>query len=295
MTAPAATPQLTVAAMRRRIADTLRRAGIESPALDARLLVGHALGLGHAQLASAAAQVLSASDIAAIEALAARRLAHEPVARIVGRKEFWGLELQLADATLVPRPETETVVEAALAAIGETSARNAPLRIVDLGTGTGAILFALLHELPQAFGVGIDVDPRAVATARDNAHMLGLQGRCCFAVSDFAAALRGAFDLVVSNPPYIATSELPRLAPEVRDYDPPRALDGGKDGLDCYRRIAAEAARLLAPNGRVVLEIGAGQSAPVSGIFETAGLVAAAPARPDLAGIPRALVFRAFP
>lgn len=292
MTRPAATPNFTVAAMRRRIADMLRNAGFESPGLDARLLVGHALGLGHAQLVAASSDVLSGQAVQAIEELAARRLAHEPVARIVGRKEFWGLQLQLSDATLVPRPETETVVEAALAAIG--AACDAPLRILDLGTGTGAILFALLHEWPHACGVGIDIDARAVATARGNAHRLGLAGRCRFAVSDFGTALRGPFELVVSNPPYIATSEVATLAPEVRDYDPPRALDGGKDGLDCYRRIAAEAARLLAPGSHLVLEIGAGQSGPVSGIFETAGLIPAAPARPDLAGIPRALVFQAF-
>jgi release factor glutamine methyltransferase len=281
----------TVAGARRLIAEALRKQEIESPELDARLLIGHALGLDHAKLATESGRILSGQDIDAINALVARRLQHEPVARITGRKEFWSLPLRVSPATLVPRPETETVVEAALAAIGDRTLR---LRIADLGTGTGAILFGLLSELPNATGVGTDIDPQALATARENARDLGLQGRSEFVLSDFGAALTERFDVVVSNPPYIAETELSNLPPDVRNYDPRLALDGGRDGLDCYRRIATESEGLLKPNGLIVVEVGAGQAASVTAIFETVALGTAAPPRPDLAGIPRALVFRAF-
>lgn len=286
--------ECTTSGARRQMAEMFRKSGIESPELDARILVGHALGLEHAELASAAARVLSRKDIDAINALAARRLRHEPVARIIGRKEFWSLPLRVSPATLVPRPETETVVEAALAVIDAGSARARPLRIVDLGIGTGAILLALLSELPNATGIGSDINPLALETARENARALRLDHRSDFVVSDFGAALGESFDLVVSNPPYIATAELPGLPSEVRDHDPQLALDGGPDGLDCYRRIAGEAARLLRPGGTVVVEIGAGQSAAVTAIFATVGLEPAAPPRADLGGMPRALVFQAL-
>lgn len=284
----------TASGARRQMAAIFRKSGIESPELDARVLVGHALGLAHAELAAAAARVLSRKEIDAINALAARRLRHEPVARIVGRKEFWSLPLRVSPATLVPRPETETVVEAALAVIDAGWARTQPLRILDLGTGTGAILLALLGELPNATGIGSDINPLALATARENARALALDHRSDFVVSDFGTALGECFDLVVSNPPYIATAELPELPSEVRDHDPRLALDGGPDGLDCYRRIAGEAVRLLKPGGTLVVEIGAGQCAAVTAIFATAGLEPAAPPRLDLAGVPRALAFQGF-
>jgi release factor glutamine methyltransferase len=186
---------------------------------------------------------------------------------------------------LVPRPETETVVETALARLDAADARERPLQIVDLGTGSGAILLALLHELPQAFGVGTDCSVAAIETARENARRLGVAPRAAFVVCDFGAAL-GGFDLVVANPPYIATAEIPTLAREVRDFDPMAALDGGADGLAAYRTIAADARRLLAPGGFLVLEVGAGQSDAVSALAGAAGLTAVA-AIPDLAGIPR--------
>jgi release factor glutamine methyltransferase len=271
----------------------LREAGIESPDLDARLLVGHALGLAHAELVAAAARLLSAQERTAIETLLTRRLAREPVARILGRKEFWSLPLNLSAATLVPRPETETLVEAALDAIAHAAPRE-QLRILDLGTGTGAILLALLSELPQARGVGCDIDPLALDTARANARDLGLAQRCEFTLSDFGAGLTGAFNLVVSNPPYIAAADLPALPPEVRDHDPRLALDGGADGLACYRTIASRIGNLLTPGGLLALEIGAGQANAVAAIFEATGLTPAAPPRADLAGIHRALVFRAL-
>jgi release factor glutamine methyltransferase len=288
---PGAAQQWTVSAARRQVAERLRNSNIESADADARILVGHALGLDRTGLASSAERMLSRQEIDAINSLAARRQRHEPVARIVGSKEFWSLPLRVSSATLVPRPETETVVEAALAFAGD---RKRALRIADLGTGTGAILLALLRELPNATGTGTDIDPQALATARDNAHALGLLDRAGFLQSDFGSALTETFDIVVSNPPYVAAPDLSTLEPEVRDYDPRLALDGGPDGLGCYRRIAAEAARLLKPGGVIVLEIGAGQAEAVTGIFGACGLKSAAPPRADLAGIPRALIFQAF-
>lgn len=282
----------SIAAARRRIAGELHAAGIESAQLDARLLIGHALGLDHAGLVANAERTLSEADNERIAKLVARRLAHEPVARILGEKEFWGMPFALSAATLVPRPETETVVEAALAALTQDDARGKPLHLADLGTGTGAILLALLKELPDASGVGADINPDALVTARENARRLGLQDRCAFVQSDFGAALSGRFDLVVSNPPYIATGEIETLPADVRDFDPILALDGGTDGLACYRRIAREAGTLLNPGALLVLEIGAGQAGAVAGLMRAGGLRPEGPPRPDLAGIPRALVFR---
>ena len=281
----------TVAGARRALANDLRAAGIDSAELDARLLVGHALGLDHAALAAAGTRALDRDEAAAIAALARRRLAREPVARIRGSKEFWSLELRIDAATLVPRPETETVVEATLAAFAADAARARRLRIADLGTGCGALLLALLTELPDAFGVGTDTSFDALLVARDNARRLRLP-RAAFLACDMSAALGAPFDLIVSNPPYIPSADIAALAPEVRDFDPRSALDGGRDGLDCYRRIAAAAAGLLAPGGAVVVEIGLGQAEGVAALFSAAGL-APVPPRPDLSGVPRALVARA--
>ncbi len=279
---------LTVDDARRTCAGRFRAGGIDSAELDARLLVGHALGLDHAALVAAGGRRLSAAEEEAIRVLANRRLAHEPVARIVGAKEFWSLNLRINAATLVPRPETETVVEVALTAIDVRGPRTRFLRIADLGTGSGAILLALLSELPNAFGIGTDLSPGALALARDNAHSLGLT-RAAFVACDMVTALRGPFDVVVSNPPYIARADLAGLAPEVRLFDPPLALDGGNDGLDAYRSIAAHVPPLLAPNGIMVVELGAGQAEPVAALFAASGLALAA-LRPDLSGVPRALV-----
>ena len=280
----------TIAEARRTWAAKFRAGGIDSPELDARLLVGHALALDHAGLAAAGARRLTAAEEDAIADVAERRLGREPVARIVGMKEFWGLNFSIDAATLVPRPETETVVEAALAAVTQRRARSRPLRIADLGTGCGAILLALLTELPDAFGVGTDSSPGALAIARHNARRLGLT-RAAFVACDMAAVLRGGFDVIVSNPPYIASGDIPILPPEVGLFDPRLALDGGPDGLDCYRAIAAAAPALLAPDGVLVVELGAGQSEPVAALFAAAGLAPSRP-RPDLSDVPRALVAR---
>jgi release factor glutamine methyltransferase len=281
----------TVAAARRRLAQTFRDCGLDTPELDARILVGHALGLDHAALAARGDEVLAADDADRIAALARRRLAREPVARILGRKEFWGLPLMLDAATLVPRPQTETVVEAALDAIDRGGARSRRLRLADLGTGSGALILALLSELPAALAIATDKSVAALACARANAAALGLGRRVDFVACDYAAAVKGPFDLVVTNPPYIAHDEIATLDPEVRDFDPKAALDGGRDGLDGYRVIAAQTSRLLAPAGHLVLELGAGQHEAVAGIVAAAGLRVTA-SRCDLSGVARALVVK---
>ena len=283
---------LSIAAARRALTQRLRDAGLDTPDLDARILVGHALKLDHAALAAHADRRLTDEEADAIAALARRRIDREPVARIVGTREFWGLPLALNADTLVPRPETETVVEAALAALGD--ARGRALRIADLGTGSGALLLALLSELPAARGVGTDISVAALTCARSNAAALGLGSRASFVACNHGAALGGAahgggFDLVVANPPYVASGDIPGLAPEVRDFDPHRALDGGPDGLAAYRAIAADARRLLAPHGLLVFELGAGQLDAVSSLTAAAGLAPAGACRGDLSGVPRAL------
>jgi len=280
----------TVGEARRAWARRLQAGGVDSPALDARILIGRALNLDHAGLAAADARPLTRPEQNAIADFAQRRLAGEPVARILGRKEFWSLDLTVGAATLLPRPETETVVEAVLAALGGAGGRAQPLHIADLGTGSGALLLALLSELPNAAGVGTDVSVAALAIARDNARRLGLQ-RAAFVACDMAAALGRRFDIVVSNPPYVASGDIAGLPAEVRLFDPPRALDGGADGLDCYRAIARAAPALLAPEGLIAVELGAGQAGPVAALFAAAGL-APAPPRPDLNGVPRALIAR---
>lgn len=282
-------PPLTLGGLRRQLATRFSAAGIDSPDLDAALLIAHALGLTTADVRLRGADPVAPEALPRIEAYAAQRLAGVPVARLVGEKEFWSLSFALSPETLVPRPDTETVVEAALATIAD---RAAPLRILDLGTGSGAILAALLVELPSAAGIGVDQSEGAVRTARDNLARAGLQGRGTVIVGDWASALGGGFDLVVSNPPYIPSIDIVGLAIEVRENDPLAALDGGADGLSSYRIIVAEAPRLLKAGGHLVLELGIGQEAEVAALAGAAGLAITGPARRDLGGIPRALVAR---
>jgi len=285
---PGLVPGMSIAAARRVVAQAFRDGHLDSSALDARLLVGHALGLDHSALASNGERQLSPHEVSAIGGLATRRLAREPVARILGRKEFWGLEFKVTPATLVPRPETEILVEATLAAIPD---RSLPLRIADFGTGSGALLLALLSEFPNAVGIGTDMSVSALAVARDNANRLGARSRAYFAACDYGSALRGPFDLVVSNPPYIASADIAGLEPEVRDYDPQLALDGGIAGLDAYRAVVAHAGRLLAQEGILVVELGAGLASSVADLMGKGGIVADAP-KPDLGGHFRALLGR---
>jgi release factor glutamine methyltransferase len=284
-------PGLRVVAARRALARMFRQAGIDTPELDARVLLQSELGLTHAEVTAAGDRALAREAIDRLSRAAARRLRREPVALITGRKEFWDLPLRVTPATLIPRPDSETVVEAALRATVDAGPRERVLLIADLGTGSGALLLALLSELPNALGVATDVSVAALAVAADNARRLLLAERTRFVGSDFGAALAGGFDLVVSNPPYVESGAIATLAPEVRDHDPRIALDGGPDGLAAYRAIAADARRLLAPSGCLVLELGRGQSEAVAALLAAAGL-AIASLREDIAGVPRALVAR---
>ena len=270
------------------VAQTFRAAGIEDADVDARILAGHALHLDRARLISQADRVLEAREVNAISGLAARRLKREPVSRILGRKEFWSLALAVTPDVLVPRPETETVVEGALDFVVRGGLRMEKLRILDIGTGSGALLVALLNELPNATGIGTDISRAALEAARINVTQFGFESRCSLIACDMAAGVQGRFDLVVSNPPYIARGDIASLAPEVRDYDPILALDGGGDGLAAYRSISADAKRLLAQGGRLFVELGAGQEPAVRKLFTNAGL-AVGVALNDLAGTPRVL------
>jgi release factor glutamine methyltransferase len=270
------------------VAHAFRAAGIEDADVDARVLAGHALHLDRARLISQTDRVLEAREVNAISGLAARRLKREPVSRILGRKEFWSFALAVTPDVLVPRPETETVVEGALDFVVRGGLRMEKLRILDIGTGSGALLVALLNELPNATGIGTDISRAALEAAQINVTQFGFEGRCSLISCDMAAGVEGQFDLVVSNPPYVARGDIASLAPEVRDYDPMMALDGGDDGLAAYRSISADAKRLLAQGGRLFVELGAGQEPNVRKIFTNAGL-AVGVARSDLTGTPRVL------
>ncbi len=285
----------TVDTARRALTARLKSGAIESAELDARLLVGHALKLDLTGLITSAQRQLTPDESARLDDFARRRLAGEPVARILGEKEFWGLPLQLSVATLVPRPDTETVVELALELLRADGVTNRPLRIADLGTGSGAILLALLSELPTAQGFGTDISEQALQTAVANAARTGLADRAKFIACDYAAGLSGLFDLIVSNPPYIRAADIGGLAVEVREYDPRAALDGGADGLDAYRALIPQAAGLLAPRAALVVEAGEGQSGLINTLMTIAGLAPTGAPKADLAGIPRAVAGRKMP
>jgi release factor glutamine methyltransferase len=280
---------LHIDAARRDIARRFRDLGIDTPDLDARILVGHALGLDHTAVMLAGERRLEAAEIARIETLATRRLGREPIARITGTKEFWSLPLKITPDVLVPRPETETVVAEALTAVDRTGARSRALRIADLGVGSGAILIALLVELPNASAIGTDRDPAALALARENARRLGVAPRAAFVACDFGAAVAPGCDLVVTNPPYIRTDEIAELDRDVRKFDPVGAIDGGLDGLAAYRVIAVHAQHLLIQGAHLIAEIGKGQGDAVAALFAAAGFGRIRIA-PDLAGISRAVV-----
>lgn len=274
--------------------DRLAAAGIDEPRREARLLVCRLLGGGPELLLGSPERELTAEEAGKVEAAVGRRAAREPLSRILGEREFWSLPFALNAATLDPRPDSETLVETVLAEITD---RDATLRLLDLGTGTGCLLLALLSELPKATGCGIDISAEAVAQAAANAQRLGLAGRARFLRHSWddglefgGLALDGApWDIIVSNPPYIASAEIAALAPEVAGYDPAAALDGGGDGLEAYRSLIPAAAAVLAPGGLLALEIGQGQAAAVEELLVAAGLRPLRRAR-DLAGIERCLL-----
>jgi release factor glutamine methyltransferase len=260
------------------------RGVVEEPAREARLLLAAACALKASELIGAPEAPLGAAARRASQ-FAARRAAGEPLSRILGRREFWSLSLAISPDALDPRPETETIVEAALATFA--ARRGEPFGVLDLGVGSGALLCALLSEFPAARGLGVDVSERAAAVARANLHSLGLAKRAEIRVGDWGAGLDGPFDLIVANPPYVRRSEIAGLAREVRDHDPHMALDGGEDGLEAYRALLPEIARLLAPcSGWFFLEVGAGQAEAVETIAAAAGLADLA-TFDDLAGVAR--------
>ena len=285
----------TVEATRRKLAAKFKGFGIDSAELDARILVGAVLGLDLSTLIAQARRSLTPDESRRLEAFAERRAAGEPVARILGFKEFWGLPLQLSAETLVPRPDTETVVELALEIWRSQCGLDRTIRIADIGTGSGAILLALLSELPEAEGVGTDISFAALRIAKINAARLGFAQRVAFVVCNYTAALSGPFDLMVSNPPYIRSAEIAGLESEVRNFDPLAALNGGADGLDAYRAIIPAAAGLLAPTGALIVEAGLGQSGQIQRLMMTSGLTPERTPKADLAGVPRAVAGRKAP
>lgn len=278
---------VTVAEALRAASARLTAAGLPAARLESRVLAGEAFGLSRESLLARDDQRLRPEDLARLDDLVTRRIAGEPTARLLGRQEFWSLEFGLGPETLIPRADSETIVEAALAGIQD---HDAPLRLADFGTGSGCLLLALLSELPNATGLGIDASAEALAVAAGNAARLGLAARAAFRLGDWGQGLAGPFDLIVSNPPYIRDGEIAGLAPEVARFEPRRALAGGADGLACYRALAPDLARLLAPGGLAVLEIGQGQGDAVEAILAAAGLRPAG-RRADLAGIDRGLSF----
>ena len=266
----------------------LDHAGTPDAAVDARRLVAHALMIDREQMLREPNIKPDPAAINRLSELLARRVAHEPVARIIGARDFYGLSLALGPPTLDPRPDTETVVTIA-GHIAERieRAESEPLRILDLGTGSGAIALALLSALPDAEAVAVDIDPAALDVARRNATAHGLTDRIRFLESDWLDQVEGIFHLIVANPPYIPTADVAGLAPEVSQWDPVAALDGGPDGLDAYRSILGSIARAMSPEGWAIFEVGAGQAADVSALALVHGLATApltwAPLR-DLGG-----------
>ena len=270
------------------IVDQLPDNGLDDRRRDARLLLGMALGrddavLPHEDICLAEKENQTLSD------LIARRQQGEPISRIRGWREFYSLKFQINAATLDPRPDSETLVDAVINDF-HMATLDQP-RLLDLGTGSGCLLLACLHHLPNADGVGVDVQPGAVDMARQNAETLGLTSRAEFIISDWDHAVEGRFDVIISNPPYIPTSDILTLMDEVRDYDPALALDGGGDGLDAWRKLAPIMAQRLRPDGAVFLEIGQGQDDDVCQLFHEQGLNISAKHQ-DLSGINRCLEFR---
>ena len=270
-------------------AGRLREAGIETPELDARLLLCDAAGLNHEAYIARGGETLRPEEAARFEAALGRRLKREPVSRILGLGEFYGRAFLVGPETLDPRPDTETLIDAALEIAKTRGGRNRPLTILDLGTGTGCILLTLLAALPKARGLGTDISQAALAIARKNAGRLGVAERASFVAADWLDGIEGKFAIVLSNPPYIPSREIAGLAADVRTYDPRVALDGGADGLQAYRKIAARAGQALAQDGALLVEIGASQGDDVAGIFRAAGLQVSS-IKKDLAGRPRVVI-----
>jgi release factor glutamine methyltransferase len=279
----------TVGEMLASVAARLAAAGIDNGRLEARLLVGDATGLAvESMIAEPGASINDAGVIARVERLTLRRLSREPMSQILGSREFWSLPFKVTPDVLTPRPDSEALVEAVLSVVPDRSAR---LSLLDLGVGSGCLLLALLHGLPNARGLGVDRSERALAVARENAQALGLAGRAEMRAGDWGAGLAEQYDIVVSNPPYIPSDDIEGLAPEVSEHEPWLALDGGQDGLDAYRTLAGELPFLVREGGWTALEVGQGQAPVVARLMRAAGFrierVVA-----DLGGIERVILAR---
>jgi release factor glutamine methyltransferase len=278
--------EATAGALLAPAARLLAAAGIEDAAREARLLLAHAAGCQAALLAVDPARQIAAEAAAAFGSALVRRAAREPLAQITGLREFWSLDFRVTADVLIPRPDSETLLEAACALRPD---RTAPLRVLDLGTGSGCLLLAALSEYPAATGLGVDISAPALAVARANALRLGLAERARFVRADWDSGLDARFDLVLCNPPYVADGEVESLAPEVARFEPRLALCGGADGLAAYRALAPALVRRLAPGGLALVEAGSGQASDIEDIFRKSGLAVPAMRR-DLSGIARCVV-----
>lgn len=279
----------------RRLTADFRKAGLPTPELDARILTLAAGGLSKEEYVLRPEQPMTPEARIRLEEWRKRRLGREPVSRMLGRREFWGRSFRIGPSTLDPRPDTETLVEAVLSVIKAQDQGQAPLRILDLGTGSGSILLSVLAELPKAWGVGLDIDPAALDVARQNADDHGLSSRASFCCGDWAASFSGPFDVILSNPPYVKQDGIEKLEPEVSRHDPRRALDGGPDGLDAYRSVAAQTFSIAAQGAWLALEFGAGQAPSISGLLVRTGWCASpeeACIFRDLAGHNRVVIVR---
>jgi release factor glutamine methyltransferase len=286
---------VSAGALVRAVRDRLEAAGIAGAGLDAAVLVGAALGADRTELVRREHEPVRDAALGRVRSYVERRLAREPVSRILGVREFWGLDFAVSAATLDPRADTETIVEACLEIAACEGWRDAPVRFADLGTGSGCIAVALLTELPEAFGVAVDVSAEAASTARRNAAAHGVGQRAGFVCADWASGLGGGFSFIVSNPPYVPSRDIAQLAPEVARYDPRRAIDGGRHGLDAYAAITRQAAGRLVAGGWLVLEVGDGQAEPVCALVRAAGFAADTALPPqvrDLSGTVRCVRMR---
>lgn len=264
----------------------LEEAGVPGARREAQLLLAHALDSGLGTILAYPERTAALDQAAAFDDLIAARAARQPISRILGQREFWSLPFRVAPAVLDPRPDSETLIQAVL---DQRPDRDIPLRVLDLGTGSGCLLLALLSEYPSATGLGLERDPEAAAVARANAAALGLAGRAEIREADWQAGLTETFDVILCNPPYIPSADIPALAPEVVRHDPPGALDGGADGLDAYRALAPQLPQWLVPGGLAAFEVGQGQAEAVAALLSRSGLRTPPPLC-DLAGIPRCVL-----
>lgn len=277
----------TVAGILHEMTRHLSQAGIENARREARLLMEYGSGLSLTTQLTRGGDLLSADVVSRLSGLTGRRMQHEPLHYITGQRGFWSLDVAVSPATLIPRADTEALIESLCALRPDRSRVSS---VLDLGTGTGCLLLAALGEYPEAIGVGVDRSEAAARLARENAHRNGMQNRCFMLTGDWNASISGRFDVILSNPPYIRSQDINQLMPEVARFEPMSALDGGQDGLTEYRRIIPSLPSLMADNGLAVIEAGAGQGDDIVHLAECAGLQVLE-IRSDLGGISRALAF----